>query len=103
MIIDEYLEDDEFSCSRCGYSWTATYAVRHLEVFVEATRGAELLVIGSHAHRGLLAILHDSVGGYCVRRAPCAVVVGDGFETRRTQGRRHGHRGASESHTASDM
>ena len=31
MITDEFLDQYEFTCDRCGYVWRETYDVRHLE------------------------------------------------------------------------
>ena len=45
------------------------------EVLVERARGARLLVLGSHGRTWLVEKLLGSVSAYCVRHAPCPVVV----------------------------
>lgn len=53
-------------------------AVHHggpAEVLVEASRHAELLVVGSHGHNALVNMLLGSVTEHCVRHALCPVVV----------------------------
>ncbi|WP_020658908.1 universal stress protein [Amycolatopsis benzoatilytica] len=42
---------------------------------VEASAGAEMLVLGSHGQHGLLRQLVGSVSAYCLREAACPVVV----------------------------
>src|SRR6266566_1480114 len=44
-------------------------------VLVEAAEGADLLVVGNRGHGGLAEALLGSVGQYCVRHAPCPVVI----------------------------
>jgi nucleotide-binding universal stress UspA family protein len=44
-------------------------------VLVEAADGADLLVVGNRGHGGLAEALIGSVGQYCVRYAPCPVVI----------------------------
>ena len=44
-------------------------------VLVDAAEGADLLVVGSRGHGGLAEALLGSVGQYCVRHAPCPVVI----------------------------
>ena len=48
---------------------------RPAEVLVEEARAADLLVVGSAGHLGGLGRLAGSVSRYCVRHAPCPVVV----------------------------
>jgi nucleotide-binding universal stress UspA family protein len=45
------------------------------QVLVSAAEGADLLVVGSRGHSGLAEALLGSVGQYCVRHAPCPVVI----------------------------
>jgi nucleotide-binding universal stress UspA family protein len=45
------------------------------QVLVDAAQGADLLVVGSRGHGGLAGTLLGSVGQYCVRHAPCPVVI----------------------------
>ena len=44
-------------------------------VLAEAAEGADLLVVGNRGHGGLAEALLGSVGQYCVRHAPCPVVI----------------------------
>jgi nucleotide-binding universal stress UspA family protein len=44
-------------------------------VLVTAAEGADLLVVGCRGHGGLAEALLGSVGQYCVRHAPCPVVI----------------------------
>jgi nucleotide-binding universal stress UspA family protein len=45
------------------------------EVLVQASAGAQLLVLGSHGHGRLVEAVLGSVAQYCVRNAACPVVV----------------------------
>ena len=42
---------------------------------VTASKGADLLIVGSRGMGGFEELLVGSVGHYCVRRAPCSVVI----------------------------
>ncbi|MGO9333907.1 MAG: universal stress protein [Acidimicrobiales bacterium] len=44
-------------------------------VLLAASRGADLLVVGSHGHGAFAGMLIGSVSEHVVRHAPCAVVV----------------------------
>jgi nucleotide-binding universal stress UspA family protein len=43
--------------------------------FVTASKGADLLVVGSRGMSGFEELLVGSVGHYCMRRVPCSVVI----------------------------
>jgi nucleotide-binding universal stress UspA family protein len=42
---------------------------------VKASRGADLLIVGSRGMGGFEELLVGSVGHYCMRRAACSVVI----------------------------
>ena len=42
---------------------------------VTASKGADLLIVGSRGMGGFEELLVGSVGHYCMRRAPCSVVI----------------------------
>lgn len=46
-----------------------------IQVLMEASRDAELLVVGSRGHGELAGMLIGSVSAYCVAHSPCPVVV----------------------------
>ena len=45
------------------------------QVLLDASDGAELLVVGSRGHGGFTEALLGSVGQHCVQHANCPVVV----------------------------
>jgi nucleotide-binding universal stress UspA family protein len=45
------------------------------QVLLNASVGADLLVVGSRGHGGFSGALLGSVGQHCVRHAPCPVVI----------------------------
>jgi nucleotide-binding universal stress UspA family protein len=45
------------------------------QVLVDASAGADLLVLGSRGHAGFAEALLGSVGQHCVHRARCPVVI----------------------------
>lgn len=45
------------------------------DVLIEASKDADLLVVGNRGHRDLSGVLLGSVGMYCVHHAACPVVV----------------------------
>lgn len=44
-------------------------------VLAEATRQADMLVMGSHGHRRIYSALLGSTSEYCIRHADCPVVI----------------------------
>lgn len=42
---------------------------------IESARGADMLVIGSHGHGGLHALVLGSVSRHCAEHPPCPVVI----------------------------
>jgi nucleotide-binding universal stress UspA family protein len=44
-------------------------------VLMDATEGAELLVVGCRGHGGFAGVLRGSVSAHCVHDAPCPVLI----------------------------
>lgn len=42
---------------------------------VAQSHGAALLIVGSHRHRWIAELLHESTNSYCARHATCPVLV----------------------------
>jgi nucleotide-binding universal stress UspA family protein len=55
--------------------WPRVVEGRAAQVLVDASEGADLLVVGNRGHGGLTEALLGSVGQYCVRHASCPVVI----------------------------
>ena len=53
------------------------------QALVRAADGAQLLVVGSHGHRGFPGMHLGSVASDCVHHAPCPVLVYRGADTGR--------------------
>jgi nucleotide-binding universal stress UspA family protein len=51
------------------------------QALLDASAGAELLVVGSRGHGGFFEALLGSVGQHCVHHATCPVVIIRGPET----------------------
>ncbi len=45
------------------------------KTLIESARGADMLVVGSHGHGGLLGLVLGSVSRQCAEHPPCPVVV----------------------------
>lgn len=70
----------------CGRGEPVTIVSRVVEgnaaqVLLDASAGAELLVVGSRGHGGFFEALLGSVGQHCVHHATCPVVVIRGSAT----------------------
>jgi nucleotide-binding universal stress UspA family protein len=45
------------------------------QVLLDAARGADLLVVGSHGHGGFAGALLGSVSQHCAHHSPCPIVI----------------------------
>jgi nucleotide-binding universal stress UspA family protein len=54
---------------------TATFEGNADDVLVEQRRGADMLIVGSRGHGGLMGILLGSVSALCAERAHCPVLI----------------------------
>jgi nucleotide-binding universal stress UspA family protein len=72
---------DGFESSKAALRWAIHQAKLTGAVVVDAAEGADLLVVGNRGHGGLAEALLGSVGQYCVRHAPCPVVIMRGKPT----------------------
>ena len=74
-LIDEAIQ----SCRRRSHPMSSSGATRIEQpagpALVTASKGADLLVVGSRGMGGFEELLVGSVGHYCMRRAPCSVVI----------------------------
>lgn len=61
-------------------------------VLLDAADGADLLVVGSHGHKGFAGMLLGSVSQHCVHHAPCPVVIIRGRPRREAAGQHHRER-----------
>ena len=67
--------DEVFGPDRPARLRTRVVEGRAAQVLVEASAGAELLVVGSRGYGGLADVLLGSVSTYCVHHARCPVTV----------------------------
>jgi nucleotide-binding universal stress UspA family protein len=67
--------DEVFGADRPARLETRVMAKHPAIALVEASEGAELLVVGSRGHGPLADALLGSVSTYCVHHAQCAVTV----------------------------
>jgi nucleotide-binding universal stress UspA family protein len=60
-----------------------------VRVLLDAARGADLLVLGSHGHGGMTGVLLGSVSLHCLQHATCPVLVMRGDATVLAAGEPH--------------
>ena len=79
------LLDEGARTARCGHPNLTISAVvvqgQAADRLVEASNGAELLVVGCRGHGGLSGLLLGSVSEYCATHAHCPVLVMRGTQT----------------------
>lgn len=64
-----------FGDSRPAWVSLETRQGRAATALIEASRGAEMLVVGSRGHGGVVGLLLGSVSAECAERAECPVLV----------------------------
>jgi nucleotide-binding universal stress UspA family protein len=67
--------DEVLGADRPAWLRTRVVEGHAAQVLVDATAGAELLIVGSRGHGGIVDALLGSVSTYCVRHAQCPVTV----------------------------
>jgi nucleotide-binding universal stress UspA family protein len=45
------------------------------QVLIDASKGAEMLIVGSRGHGGIIGVLLGSVSAICAERASCPVLI----------------------------
>ncbi len=76
-VLEEAL-DEAFGAQRPPGLVTSVAPGTAREVLLEASRGAQLLVVGSRGHGGFAGLLLGSVSAACAEHAYCAVLVARG-------------------------
>jgi nucleotide-binding universal stress UspA family protein len=74
QVLTEAL-DEVFGADRLAQLRTSVIEGHAAEVLVDASAGADLLVVGSRGHGGFVDALLGSVSTYCVQHAQCPVTV----------------------------
>ncbi|MEW2547461.1 universal stress protein [Streptomyces sp. NPDC047002] len=74
QTLDEAVEDAVGSRAGVEVSTSVQFG-NAASVLIEASRGAELLVVGSRGHGGFTGALLGSVGQHCASHAECPVVI----------------------------
>jgi len=89
---EEFVEDVVDQAVESSTDVEVTAVAAHgtpADVLVQASRGADLLVVGSRGHGGFAGLLLGSVSQQCVHHATCPVVIVRG--TRVEQNEAAGH------------